>query len=404
MTREPQTSTAALRLVDISDGFGALWGHLLTLPTLIGIGQGPARRPADGEAPLMPFARFGGARSSVTVAAVGDLLIQDTLRRYAERSSAGYAALFEDVTQIIRATDVACLNFEGVVDERRHAGFVNFVYPPSVASDIRGSGFDVIQLANNHALDRGRSGVETTLDAITDAGLQPTGTRRRGGRYGQWHTTTEFNIHGRVHRIAWLGCTSSLNFRLDRSRQVLRCYGPGTEVIDIVAALASRPDIDAVIVMPHWGWEYAHRPSSRQRRFARAVLEAGATAVIGTHPHVVQPIEHYRTADGRDTLIAFSLGNFVSNQPNLATRSSLVLLLGMAVTNGGKLAIEEVGWIPLRMAQQGLYGVKPIDVWDVAADAKPTLAHLFHLLPLSHVVRPDPRFWSFTRARAITTA
>src|SRR5690606_19519399 len=97
-----------------------------------------------------------------------------------------------------------------------------------------------------------------------------------------------------------------------------------------IRTLAKRPDVHAILFTPHWGAEYQHTPDAKQKALAREVLDAGATAVIGTHPHVVQPIEKYTTQDGRETLIAYSLGNFISNQIGLPRLSSAILMLGLA--------------------------------------------------------------------------
>jgi poly-gamma-glutamate capsule biosynthesis protein CapA/YwtB (metallophosphatase superfamily) len=77
-----------------------------------------------------------------------------------------------------------------------------------------------------------------------------------------------------------------------------------------------------VIVTPHWGKEYRRRADRAQRKLAARLAEAGATAVIGSHPHVLQPGRRSWHADGRETLVVYSLGNFASHQPELPRRSS----------------------------------------------------------------------------------
>ena len=99
--------------------------------------------------------------------------------------------------------------------------------------------------------------------------------------------------------VAWLACTLHTNMIADAAKQVLRCFDDKTVETE-VRRLANDPSIDAVIVTPHWGKEYAPEPSKQQRTFARAWAEAGATAIVGSHPHVLQPWEKLATADGRE--------------------------------------------------------------------------------------------------------
>jgi poly-gamma-glutamate synthesis protein (capsule biosynthesis protein) len=117
-------------------------------------------------------------------------------------------------------------------------------------------------------------------------------------------------------------------------------------VLAEIRRLAANPAIDAVMLTPHWGNEYAHQPSTPERRLAREAIEAGATAVIGAHPHVVQPWEKVTTADGREGVIFYSLGNFISAQVGTPRRSALIALLELARAGDGKARLTAVGYVP----------------------------------------------------------
>src|SRR5690606_33385277 len=123
--------------------------------------------------------------------------------------------------------------------------------------------------------------------------------------------------------------TKNTNRVPDDFNQVLRC-GDGSTVEQTIAQLRAtgryakrEPKVDAVIVTPHWGKEYTHEVGDKERELARKWIEAGALAVIGSHPHVVQPWERIVAEDGREGLVLYSLGNFASHQPELPRRSSL---------------------------------------------------------------------------------
>ena len=358
--------------------------------------------------------RAADAAGLVTVAAVGDVLLHDAVQKFAATRKDGYLSLFRPVADLILGADIAFANLEGPAaagitktgrktappdrlwDDWVYSGYPMFNYHPSVLGALKKAGFDVLLTANNHALDRYAVGADRTIDAIEAAGLKFTGTRKRGESERPWYAVSESDKSGRTRRIAWLGCTYSTNGIPDRDGQVLRCYRHRARVLGIIQGLARRDDIDAVIFAPHWGAEYKHEPEARQRALAAAAIEAGAAAVIGTHPHVMQPVEKHVAKDGREGLIAYSLGNFVSNQISLARRSSLILLLGLAPDSrpdsAGKLRVAAFGWIPIWVRNRdGRMQVEAID--RAGPEALRHLEHLQAHLPPANRLPASPDYW-----------
>ena len=350
----------------------------------------------------------------ITVAAVGDVLLHDAVQKFAMTRPDGFASLFHPVADLTRGADIAFANLEGPAaagitktgrttappdrlwDDWVYSGYPMFNYHPSVLDALKGAGFDVLLTANNHALDRYAVGADRTIDAIEAAGLKFTGTRKRGGSERPWYAVTETMKDGKTRRIAWLGCTYGTNGLPDRHGQVLNCYRDKARALETIRALARRDDIDAVMFAPHWGAEYEHEPEPRQRALAGAAIEAGATAVIGTHPHVMQPIEKHVAKDGREGLIAYSLGNFISNQISLARRSSLILLLGLAPDpkpdGAGKLRLAAFGWIPIWVRNEdGRMQVEAID--RAGPEAQRHLEHLQAHLPPANRLPASPDYW-----------
>ena len=301
--------------------------------------------------------------TAVMVAAVGDVLLHDAVQAAVADRPSGHFGLWSDMADLLRGADIAYANLEGPLadgvtpdgslvdhpvgryDGVVYSGYPLFNYPSTVAAALARAGIRVVSTANNHALDRSGIGIDRTLAALAAAGIEATGTRPRRGPARPWHAVTE----ARGYRIAWLACTYGTNGLADPAAQVLMCYDDRRTVLDTVAGLAADPTIDAVILAPHWGAEYSHDPLTRQRDLAREALEAGAVAVIGNHPHVVQPLEIRTTADGRQGVIAYSLGNFVSNQRSLPCRAAILLRLGLAAGPDGRLHAATVGWVPIQV-------------------------------------------------------
>lgn len=350
----------------------------------------------------------------ITIAGVGDVLLHDSVQRYASFRKGGFGNLFAPVADLIKAADISFANLEGPAAEgisktgrrvkpsaRRYDGWVYSGYPmfnyhPSIVGDLKAAGFDVLQTANNHTLDRYAAGADKTIDAITAAGVAFTGTRKKGDRTSPWHAITPVTQGRRTWNIAWLGCTYGTNGIPDRHRQVLHCYDQRAEVLKTIRALAQRKDVHAVMFVPHWGPEYRHKPDAKQRLLARQVLEAGATAVIGSHPHVMQPIEKYVTKDKRETVIAYSMGNFVSNQIGLARRASAILLLGLK-PQGEKLVMAAMGWVPIWMRNAG--GLMQAEAIDRVKHPAWHRRHLLQHLPAGNLHPPKTPYWSHMACR-----
>ncbi len=358
-------------------------GLLAGLSLLISIAAGCASDPSVGdedddmdeeagqtEDPLTVPAATGPLRfanacrpgTKVTIAAVGDVLLHGPLQVQAYSSPEGFSSLWKDVQPLFARTDLTYGNLEGpcadghttsgttrdpgkVFDGRVYSSYPQFNYHPSLIGALKGAGFDVVSTANNHALDRRGAGADRTIENLASAGLPFTGTRASTNMDAPWYALTEAN----GVKIAWLACTFSTNGIPDPKNQVLSCYEDRSTVISTITALRNRSDIDAVIVTPHWGNEYQHTPQPQEKKLAHDMLDAGATAVLGGHPHVVQPWEKYTTTDGREGFVIYSLGNFVSGQSGLAKRSALVLYLGLTKGEDGKVTVNGVRHAPIQM-------------------------------------------------------
>lgn len=359
------------------------------------LGPEPAPTAPKRELPD-DYLHFEGACDEgpvVTIAAVGDLLIHRELQRQALRSKQGFRVLWAGVEDLFAKADIAYANLEGPTahginrkgelvedpgrrfDNQVYSGYARFNYHPSLAKDLVASGFDIVSTANNHSLDRDSLGVDRTLDALDEAGLGHTGTRRAGTQEPFFAVTEAKGL-----RIAWVACTLHTNFGKDEQGQVLHCFQDPKLVPSIVSKLAAKPKIDAVIVTPHWGREYVPEPGPKQREFAKAVVEAGATAVLGSHPHVLQPWEKVTTQDGREAFVLYSLGNFASHQRSLPRRSTMVAYLGLRRRPDGVVVPVGVRYVPLHVRMEGdkeAFFVEAIDRADGPADSRALTVSMF---------------------------
>ena len=262
----------------------------------------------------MPLAAGGPEppAASVRLVAVGDIMMHQDVKRAEAEDGGGFPALWADLVPLFEGADLAFGNLETPVAPTtgRPGKPFQFNAPASLPPALRASGFTVLSTANNHAFDQGRKGVVETLDRLRQAHLVAIGT---GEDRPQAEAVQILAPNGL--KVAFLGFTDLFNLDLDR-----KATEPWVRPLDLEPALAAvreaRSKADIVVVSVHWGNEYQHTPTKRQRDIARKLVAAGCDLLLGHHPHVLQPME-LMTVDGRRALVAYSLGNFISNQDRM---------------------------------------------------------------------------------------
>jgi poly-gamma-glutamate synthesis protein (capsule biosynthesis protein) len=323
---------------------------------------GPVAQAPAPEGPVRVLAR-------ATIGAVGDVLMHEAVKRSAETHGrgapdAGYAWLYAPIADLLAAPDVTFANLETPIAPAAGAGTREYVFnaPPEAVAALRDAGVDVVSVANNHAFDQGRAGFEETLRRVEAGGLRAVGAGPADRPAGPAVVTANglsiaflgwahfFNQEGNACPPARPGAPPCVQAaQLDRGRAI--------EAVKAAAAQA-----DAVVVSLHWGVEYETQPRPEDVALAHALADAGALVVLGHHPHVLQPVELYRRADGRAAVIAYSLGNFVSNQSRkyvhgvtpekvAATRDGLLLRVALARKDYGRgvlrVEVDGVDALPL---------------------------------------------------------
>ncbi|KTC76918.1 CapA family protein [Legionella brunensis] len=293
----------------------------------------------------------------VHVIAVGDILLHKNLQQ--KGMAKGFSSLWlAAIPQLINA-DITYGNLEGPVAEMldmhgneitnpkyAYTSFPMFNYPPSLIRSLKLSGFDVVSTANNHTLDRWSVGIDKTIAVLNENAIAFTGTRRQNSE-DSWFAETKSN----GVTIAWLACTQDTNGIADKHRQVLQCYRDKKQILALISELAQNHN--AVIVTPHWGIEFQTKPNKEQQQLAKEFAQAGALAILGSHPHCIQPFAWLTTDTGKKVFVAYSLGNFISNQGSLKNRSSGLLSLYLEKQSDGTTTIAKIGYHPTYMENRG---------------------------------------------------
>ncbi|PSJ66587.1 capsule biosynthesis protein [Brevibacillus brevis] len=292
-----------------------------------------------------------------TIAAVGDILMwkeQVATARLPGTDQFSFTDMFHPVAPILSAADLTIGNLETTFSGKTQpyqigsarTGYPRFNCPDELARDLKTSGFDVLTTVNNHCLDGGVTGLCRTLDVLDRYKLAHTGTYRSPEEANTYLIKEVNGI-----RIALLAYTYGTN------KQVIPAHTPWiVRLLHLDTILSDlrkvRPLVDLVIISLHFGIEFRYTPTTRQRQLVQSLLDNGADVILGAHPHVLQPVvtPSITTAHGtkRQTLVAYSLGNFTSEKMLSFDQSQCGAILRFTVEKNerNQISLEQISVIP----------------------------------------------------------
>jgi poly-gamma-glutamate synthesis protein (capsule biosynthesis protein) len=233
------------------------------------------------------------------------------------------------VARTVSNADIAIGNLETTLsDLPPWMGYPKFRSPPSYASALKSTGFDVLSTANNHSLDGGAKGVRNTSKVLDKLKIAHVGSNKR---------TIAIVSRGNI-KVAFLSYTFSTNGIGSPFKGAVNRINRAQMRRDIKAA---RKRADFVVVVVHWGTEYSRTPERATRKLGRALIDSGADLILGSHPHVVRPVERYR-----GHYIVYSMGNFISGQSKGMTDLGIMvqakIVKGASGTAAAKLKVLPV--------------------------------------------------------------
>lgn len=239
----------------------------------------------------------------ISLSFVGDMMPGEYINRILLEK--GYDFPYQKVLFYLSEPDIMAGNLELPITTRgTPIEGTPYVYKgsPDALPAIRDAGFDVMSLANNHALDQGLEGMHDTMKHLQEAGLGYMGVGNNDAE-----AFAPLIMEARGFKVAYIGVSGVIPFTHVKADRNTPGIAETYETTRTVAAIASaKEEADLVIVMVHWGKDAADKPENLQRNYAKEYIDAGADMVIGSHPHVLQGFEMYK-----GKWIAYSLGNFV---------------------------------------------------------------------------------------------
>lgn len=329
-------------------------------------GQSAQQEQASQEVP---------APITATLAVCGDIMSHSpqTNDAYdAATDTYSYLPCFQYVQPWIESADYAVANFETTLNGPPYSGYPQFCAPDALAYDIQAIGFDLVTTANNHSMDKGFNGVVRTLDTLDQAGLAHVGSYRTQEEFQENNGVVVADVGG--ISVAFLGYTYGTNgipiaqennFCLNRFNVDYNgdCTTLDQEKLKSELAYAESLETDLIAVMIHWGIEYQTTQNEYQTQVADFLIANGADLILGSHSHVPQPMETRTVTldDGstRSAFVAYSLGNFVSNQSPATVNvnyTDTTAVLNLELTKDfstGQTTVTGISYVPLLVLNRG---------------------------------------------------
>lgn len=232
-----------------------------------------------------------------------------------------YTGCFADIEPMIKSADYSVVNLETPIGSSNFTGYPCFNSPSAYARALQDAGFNLMLTANNHTLDRHDRGLHQTIDSLDAIGVEHIGTYHNAAARD---TLLPFvkNIAG--IKVGFLNYTYGTN-GIDVQGEAVVDY-INKELISADIARLRDKGAEIVTVAVHWGDEYKLVHNVHQSRLADFLVDEGVDLIIGSHPHVIQPMEIRRSdKHEKDVLIVYSLGNFISNMKTRDTRGGAIV-------------------------------------------------------------------------------
>ena len=249
-----------------------------------------------------------------------------------------YDKVFEPLEDIISSVDFAVANLEVTLAGPPYMGYPQFSSPDELAEACKNNGVDVLVTANNHSCDRKNSGVIRTVEVLDSFKILHTGTFKDEKKRDQENLLILSKKGIKVGLLNYTYGTNGIPFSTPAYVNMLDSSLIKQDVIN-----ARKKKLDKLIVFVHWGYEYRDFPNSYQKKFNTFFNEIGVDVVIGSHPHVLQPMI-YNIENNKEFLTVFSLGNFVSNQRESRKDGGAMFRLSFE-KKGGKVYISRKEYV-----------------------------------------------------------
>lgn len=331
-------------------------------PTKFGLSQNSEQTSATTQEEVI-------SDTTINMAVIGDVMCHSPNYNDAYDSSTktyDFSTFFTQISSYISEADIAIGNLETTFagGTKAYSGYPTFNSPPQLAQNLLDLGIDVLTTSNNHSLDTGYTGLVNTIDTLDELGISHTGTFKSEEDQNEILIKDVNGI-----KIAFLSYTYGTNGISIPSGKEYCINLIDKDLIKSQLDSAKELNPDLICVSMHWGVEYQIKQNSEQEELADYLFENGADIILGSHPHVLEPMEKRTITleDGttKDGFLIYSLGNFMSAQKDKYTKDSIILNLQITKHSDGEITIDSYDYTPIYMQDNGTSATDRYQIIDL---------------------------------------
>lgn len=297
----------------------------------------------NNEQPKTTAQKTAAETTEITLVFGGDMmghgpLINAAYDKVEEKHN--YLPWFKYISPYIKSADYSIANLEVTLAGPPYTGYPQFSSPDDYASNIIEAGFTALVTANNHSQDRGADGLIRTLEVLDKLKIPHTGTFKDTQSF---ESSYPLMVTLKGIKVAFLNATYGTNGLIVKHPTMVNLL----DTIWMKKAILKARKLGAEIVIPivHWGVEYQSHENKEQQNMAKFLADQGVDAIVGMHPHVVQPIYEIKSKSGKKVPVAFSLGNFVSNQRDRYQNGGILFRLKFEKKKD-KISVQSHDYLP----------------------------------------------------------
>lgn len=324
------------------DVFMKYYGNIAALCTLSFLSFFSLNDQPPGAAPI----GVTNDNTIITISVVGDLMCHSPQFEYAKVASDSFdfSPTFSEIKKYFDSSDLTLGNLETVTAGKKlqYSGYPYFNSPYSYVKALKETGINFLFTSNNHCMDRGEVGILKTLENLRQNEINTTGTfSSQSGR----DSIPIISVKG--IRIALLAYTYGINGNYLPKEKHYLVNQISDSLVHHDIQKAKSNEVDVVVVYFHFGEEYQREPNKLQRNAVDNAKKAGADIILASHPHVLQPVEFFKSEGKLDSgIVAYSLGNFVSNQRWRYSDAGTILQFQIKKDENDILHMQNVSVIP----------------------------------------------------------
>lgn len=313
------------------------------------------------------------------ISAVGDILCQMDMIDDAKTSDGyDFSHMFTEISKFVKNSDIAIGTLETNFVDGKYSGVGKYNSPIEFLKAVKDSGIGLVSLAHNHVLDYGTQGLETTISKIKEQNIEITGIKENSERTNEQDENTldeekqeNPDFTGNIKeingiKVAFLGYTYGLsneNEVNEEEKKKANIYSEELAKKDIEYAKQSS---NYIIAIMHWGDVNSSEISEYQRNITSFLVENGVDMILGAHPSVVEPMEMIKTEEGKNVLVAYSLGNYMSTLKYDDANVELILNIQISKSSDSdKAVLQKVDYKPIYVLDNGTKAENRFELTDM---------------------------------------